>query len=81
MPEDVQKVIVVVEAFFGPARCDLVAQGLAYAVHLIVVRAVWKREKLIFEISKPWRLLREEYLTVSNFVDCMAIRISLSYRV
>src|SRR5438094_6451365 len=40
------------------------AQGLAYAVHLIVVPAVWKREKLIFEISKPWSLLREEHLTV-----------------
>ena len=40
------------------------AQGLAYAVHLIVVPAVWKREKLIFEISKPWGFLREEHLTV-----------------
>ena len=44
--------------------CALVAQGLAYAVDLIVVPAVWKREKLIFEISKPWSLLREEHLTV-----------------
>jgi len=25
---------------------------------------VWKREKLIFEILKPWGLLREEHLTV-----------------
>ena len=39
------------------------AQGLAYAVHLIVVPAAWKREKLLFEICKPWGLLREEHLT------------------
>jgi hypothetical protein len=40
------------------------AQGLAYAVDLIVVPGVWKREKLIFEISKPWGILREEHLTI-----------------
>jgi hypothetical protein len=37
---------------------------LAYAVHLIVVPAVWKCEKLCFEICKPWRLVWEEHLAV-----------------
>src|SRR5437867_1572967 len=55
------------------------AQGLAYAVHLIVVPAVWKREKLIFEISKPWSLLREEHLTVLELGGLDAMRIFLSY--
>src|SRR5512138_312905 len=40
------------------------SQSLTDAVDLIVVPAVWKREKLIFENSKPWRLLREQHLTV-----------------
>src|SRR5205823_12931229 len=57
----------------------LVGQGLAYAVDLIVVPAVWKRENLVFESSKPGGLLGEEHLTVLELCglyrhsDCLVV--------
>ena len=61
--EGVHEIAVAVEACIGPADAALVAQGLAYAVHLIVVPTARKREKLLFEICEPRRLLREEHVT------------------
>ncbi len=54
------------ETCIRPKWWALIAQGLAYTVHLIVVPAIWEREKLILEISKLRGLLRKEHLTVQR---------------
>src|SRR5437016_8850808 len=42
---------------------DLVSEGLADAVDLIVVSTVREREELCLKLCEPRRVLREQYLT------------------
>src|SRR5262249_26962903 len=46
LPEEGHGVVVVVENFLRPERWALVAQGLAYAVHLIVVPAALRVQSI-----------------------------------
>jgi hypothetical protein len=59
----VRKSTVPLEALVRPAWVELIAQGLADAVDLIVMTTVRKSEQLRFEISEPACLFREEHAT------------------